>query len=183
MSSDILIISDVHGRQTRLNELIAYRKTLLNKDDVLRVIFLGDGLNDLFASPHYDNIITYAVRGNCDYNVLYSPYGEEMRFSQLINIGNYKIFITHGHLFSVKESTVDLCRQASMLGADIVLYGHTHIPHLEYIKGGSSWGINKDITIFNPGSLDGYDGSFGNLSISKQGFLLSHGQYSNIPKK
>ena len=71
MISDILIVSDVHGRRARLDELISYRKSLLNEGEVLNVIFLGDGLEDLFASSHYDSIITYAVRGNCDYNVIF----------------------------------------------------------------------------------------------------------------
>lgn len=183
MISDILIVSDVHGRRARLDELISYRKSLLKEGEVLNVIFLGDGLEDLFASSHYDSIITYAVRGNCDYNVIYSPMGEKMPFTQLVLAGGYKIFITHGHLFSVKESALELCREASSVGADIVLFGHTHVPRLEYIKGGSVRGVDKDIVIFNPGSLDAYDGSFGNLSFSEQGFLLSHGKYTNIPKK
>ena len=48
MERDILIVSDTHGRATRLKELIEYRKKLLSCGEVLNLIFLGDGLNDLF---------------------------------------------------------------------------------------------------------------------------------------
>ena len=146
------------------------------------MIFLGDGLNDLFSCEQFENIIPYFVRGNCDFDALLSPFGERALFSQLITIGNYKVFITHGHLFSVKSTRDELCREASRLGADIVLFGHTHVPLLEYIEKGSIRGVERDLTLFNPGSLDGYDGMFGNLSFSENGFLLSHGRYQNITK-
>lgn len=180
---DILIVSDTHGRVSRLNELISFRQSLLEKEEVLRVIFLGDGLNDLFSSSQYENIISYYVRGNCDFNALFSPKGENIPFSQIINVDGYKAFMTHGHLFSVKENKDELCREASRLGADIVLFGHTHVPTLEYIKKGSIREVDRDLVLFNPGSLDGYDGSFGNLSIAENGFLFSHGKYQNICKK
>ena len=41
-------------------------------------------------------------------------------------------------------------------------------------------GVDRDITVFNPGSLGDFEGSFGNLSVSDNGFLLSHGKYHNI---
>ena len=61
---DILIVSDTHGRSMRLKELIEYRQKLLPKGEVLNLIFLGDGLNDLFSCDEYHNIITHLVRGN-----------------------------------------------------------------------------------------------------------------------
>ena len=111
------------------------------------------------------------------------PFGEEIPFYQLINVGGYKVLITHGHLFSVKHTRVEICQEASRLGADIVLFGHTHAPSLEYIEKGTIYGVERDLTLFNPGALSAYDGSFGNLSLSDNGFLLSHGRFSNITKK
>lgn len=183
MIRDVLIVSDTHGRLQRLNELIEYRKRLLSEGEVLNLIFLGDGLSDLFASAQYDNIISYAVRGNCDASDRFSPYGEEIPLYRVVNIGNHKIFITHGHTLSVKSTRDELCREASKLCADIALFGHTHIPTLEYIKKGSIMGVDRDITIFNPGSLGDFDGSFGNLSLSGEDYLLSHGKYHNLIKK
>ena len=182
---DILIVSDTHGRTSRLNELIEYRQKLIKDGQPLTLIYLGDGLNDLFSCAQYDNIICHAVRGNCDFSITdrTSPYGEEMPIYCLINIDRYKVFITHGHMFSVKNGYEGICREASSRGADMVLFGHTHLPMLEYIKKGSIRGVERDLVLFNPGSLgDMFDGSFGNLSITDNGFLLSHGKYHNIIK-
>ena len=182
---DILIVSDTHGRVSRLNELIEYRQKLIKDSDPLTIIHLGDGLNDLFSSSQYDNIISYAVRGNCDFSIAdrMSPHGEEMPIYQLIHIDKYKLFITHGHLFSVKGGYEELCREASRQGADMVLFGHTHLPMIEYIEKGSIRGVDNELVLFNPGSLGSmFDGSFGNLSIGENGFLFSHGKYNNINK-
>lgn len=180
---DVLIVSDTHGRIQRLNELIEYRQRLLKSGEVLNLIFLGDGLNDLFSCRQYDNIIVHAVRGNCDALDRFSPYGEEIPLYRTVNIGGLKIFMAHGHTLSVKSTRDELYREASRLGADVALFGHTHAPALEYIVKGSVRGVDRDITVFNPGSLGDFDGSFGNLSVSDSGFLLSHGKYSNILKK
>ena len=180
---DVLIVSDTHGKLQRLNELIDYRRRLLSKDEVLNVIFLGDGLNDLFSCREYDNIITHVVRGNCDSGIYHSPYGEEIPIYRTVVLGGYKIFMTHGHTLNVKYDRDEICRVAAIENADIVLFGHTHVPTLEYIENGSARGINKNLVLFNPGSLGDFDGSFGNLSLSENGFLLSHGKYHNIIKK
>lgn len=183
---DILIVSDTHKRVSRLNELIEYRQKLIKDGEPLTLIYLGDGLSDLFTCKEYHNIIAHAVRGNCDVSLAdrISPYGEEMPISRLIYIDNYKVFITHGHAFSVKYGYEEICREASRIGADMVLFGHTHTPLLEYIKKGSIWGVDRDLVLFNPGSLgEMFDGSFGNLSINENGFLFSHGKYRNIIDK
>jgi predicted phosphodiesterase len=104
-----------------------------------------------------------------------------MPIYRLIDVGGYKVFMTHGHAYSVKSGYDEICREASRLGADIVLFGHTHVPTLEYIEKGSIRGVDRRLAIFNPGSLGGlFDGSFGNLSVGEGGFLLSHGKYHNI---
>ena len=183
---DILIVSDTHGRAGRLNELIEYRQKLIKNGEPLTLIHLCDGLSDLFSSARYDNLISYAVRGNCDFGCTdrMSPYGEEMPIYRLIHIDKYKVFITHGHAFSVKGGYDEICREASNQGADFALFGHTHMPMLEYIKKGSIRGVEKDLVLFNPGSLgEMFDGTFGNLSISENGFLFSHGKYRNIIEK
>lgn len=91
--------------------------------------------------------------------------------------------MTHGHAFSVKSGYQEICREASGQGADIVLFGHTHLPLLEYIEKGTIRGVDRNLVLFNPGSLGGMlDASFGNLSISENDFLLSHGKYHNIIK-
>ena len=182
-SRDILIVSDTHGRVQRLDELIAYRQSMLKKGEVLNLIFLGDGLHDVFSCKKYDEIIAHVVRGNCDMGSHFSPYGEEIPLCRVITLGNYKIFMAHGHTLSVKYGRDEFIREAAKNGVDIALFGHTHVPTIEYIKKGNVRGVEKDMVLFNPGSLGDYEGSFGNLSLSDNGFLLSHGKYHNIIKK
>ena len=55
---DILIVSDTHGRAGRLEELIEYRQRLIKNGEPLVLIYLGDGLSDLFSCSQYDNIIS-----------------------------------------------------------------------------------------------------------------------------
>ncbi|HNW05286.1 MAG TPA: metallophosphoesterase family protein, partial [Oscillospiraceae bacterium] len=54
------------------------------------------------------------------------------------------VFYTHGFRFGVKSGLADLKREARSLGADIALYGHTHIPYVAYEDG---------LYLMNPGSI------------------------------
>ena len=176
---DVLIVSDTHGRADVLTRLIEHRKKLLKRGEVLHLIFLGDGLNDLFSCPHYDGVIAYAVRGNCDFSVPFGPYGEDIPTESLIELCGHKIFIAHGHTLDVKSTRVRLYQRAAELGADIALFGHTHSPIEDYITSERVPSLAKPLAVFNPGSL-GYGASFGNLSLSRDAFLLSHGNFDNI---
>ena len=51
-----------------------------------------------------------------------------------------KFFLTHGHRYSVKDGILKLKYKALETGADIVLYGHTHIAKIDYEEG--IWYIN-----------------------------------------
>lgn len=178
MTRDVLIVSDTHGSATRLEELIRRRQSLLGDGEPSVIIFLGDGTEDLFSCRYYDKVISYAVRGNCDTGswARFSPEGEEIPLQRLITLGKHRVFMTHGHAYSVKSTRLELCREAARQGADIVLFGHTHAPTLEYIKKGSAFGVDRDLVLFNPGSLGSFEACFGNLSYSDDEFLLSHGK-------
>lgn len=178
--TDVLIVSDVHGRRERLERLVSYRQGLLKRGETLNVIFLGDGLADLFACRQYGDFITHAVRGNCDARVPYGPYGEDIPEAAVITLGNYRIFIAHGHTLDVKSTRTHLYRAAAEAEADIALFGHTHAPCEEYITSKEAAFLKKPLAVFNPGSLGEFSGSFGNLSIGDNGFLLSHGSFDNI---
>lgn len=172
---DILIVSDVHGRRDRLDRLIGLRRSMLARGEVLNVIFLGDGLEDLFSCRYYHDVIVHAVRGNCDARVACGPFGEEIPISRTLEILGRRILITHGHAFGVKSTMGELLREGARQNADAVLFGHTHCRHEEYIAKGSIPYLDRDTVLFNPGSLGDCEGSFGNLSVSEGGILLSHG--------
>lgn len=77
------------------------------------------------------------VLGNNDYGVFGVPY------QRLFSFGGKKIFLTHGHMYHVKSSLIRLIRHAQKLGADICVFGHTHLPYLQEVQG--MW-------VLNPGS-------------------------------
>ena len=119
---DILIVSDSHGKVDRLEKLICYRQRLLKKGEVLEVVFLGDGLCDVFSCKQYDSVIFHAVRGNCD---IYDPFVDTPN-ERLVEIGGVKIWMLHGHTVGLNGGYGGAIGQALRAGADILLCGHTH---------------------------------------------------------
>jgi len=88
-------------------------------------------------APILANIPMITVRGNGDF--LRTDYN----FDEVVEVKGKKIFLTHGHRYNVKQGIMNLYYKALELNADLVLFGHTHIPIVEKIDG---------ITIMNPGS-------------------------------
>ena len=106
----ILVISDSHGREERINEL-------LKREDFDYLFFLGDGLKDLGTMIHHPH--TVAVRGNCDF---FSRVDDTAN----VEVAGVKFLLTHGDRFHVKSTLKPLIDEALYRGSDIVLYGHTH---------------------------------------------------------
>ena len=168
---NILVFSDSHGRGARIDAVIQLQ---IRKPDA--IIFLGDGLRDI-AYCDTGNIPVYAVQGNCDiYNYFKS---ENVEGELLFTLGDKKIFITHGHKYGVKSGEGYLVFTAAKMGADIVLFGHTH-KAMETVldKDDNKYGLklSKTMYVMNPGSIGDYDASFGTIEIDRQGrVLMSHG--------
>lgn len=163
---ELLIFSDSHGQSDGMLRAL---------DAQLRrpsgICFLGDGLRDLDALG--DAIPVYAVRGNCDWDSASAVYPTE----QVLCFEGHTLLLTHGHTYGVKGGVGALIVQAAEIGADIVLYGHTHSPALELIPAGTQIGnrvLERPMYVFNPGSV-GYDRSFGALLLRGDTVLLSHG--------
>lgn len=137
----IIVFSDSHGNFNAL-----YRVMEMHRD--ARAFFhLGDGqreLDDIEAL--YPEKEFYSVCGNCDLASLKQATG-------LTEIAGKRIMFTHGHMYGVKSGIGALVTSARKNGADIVLYGHTHIPYEEYDDG---------LYIMNPGSIG--KGVFGSRS-------------------
>ncbi|MDO4458590.1 MAG: metallophosphoesterase [Clostridia bacterium] len=140
----IIVLSDIHGDYFRAKEAVDKVKTA----EV--VIFTGDGERDIDRLEEiYPDIKFLKVRGNCD-------MGSNLPVADSITLEGKKIFYTHGHMYNVKYSEYDVREAARERKADIVLYGHTHIPVNEY---------KDDMWVMNPGSCHGYDASFGTIDI------------------
>lgn len=163
---EILIFSDSHGRWENMREAMQRQVTRASK-----VFFLGDGLRDL-DELGFDAVSLHAVRGNCDW------FAEALApMETLVDVEGHTVLATHGHAFGVKGGLGALLSRAVALGADVVLFGHTHVPLLETVPAGSVISGNtlmRPIYLFNPGSI-GYDGSFGTMTLKNREILFSHG--------
>ncbi len=167
---DILVFSDSHGRQSKIEEAVARQ---IKKPDA--VIFLGDGLRDMMNAEIGD-IPLYCVSGNCDTGCFF--VGIDAATAQDVMLGGKRIFFTHGHKYGVKISLTSLIAEGVLRGADIILFGHTHTVFEETVLPDNDRGIKTDkpMYIFNPGSIGTYPYSFGIISIDREGrVLLSHG--------
>ena len=126
-----LILSDTHGNIAAMNTL----KGIMAECDY--IIHLGDYHRDLqsFSEEFCEKI--YSVNGNCDGG------GKDLVFE----VDGKKILLTHGDRYDVKSSLYKLLLKAKEIKADVVMFGHTHIPVVEERDG---------ILFINPGTLNGY---------------------------
>lgn len=142
------------------------------------IIFLGDGLRDI-SYCEFGDIPIFAVCGNCDAFTFFGKGNAEDEI--VMTLGDKRIMMTHGDRYAVKNGLARLVLSANEKGADIVLFGHTHMPCEKYLsKGESEYGITlqKPMYLFNPGSIGGYDPSFGTIEITPRGeIILSHGTF------
>lgn len=130
-SMKILVFSDSHGDVAHMVDI-----TAREKPDA--VMHLGDHIKDAMELEElYPAIRFYCVKGNTDF---YGPDTAE-RFFELMGV---TFLLAHGHQYGVKTGLKRYREHAHALGADIALYGHTHIPHMEDYQGG---------IIMNPGRI------------------------------
>lgn len=127
----IIIVSDTHGN---INDVLKKIKTI-EKPDML--FHLGDYVEDGIRLKEELNIPTTIVRGNGDYSIT------DFNDDEIVEVKDKKIFLTHGHKYNVRMGITNLYYKAQEIGADYVLFGHTHIPIIEKIE---------NIVIMNPGS-------------------------------
>ena len=145
----LLVLSDSHGDIPSLEIAIKNEKT------ADAVIFLGDGLNDLEQVSHLLNGKTViAVAGNCDSAM--SPYPRRA----VEVFADKTVYCTHGFVEKVKFGFDTLKTSALYSDANIVLFGHTHIPYTSYDDG---------LYLMNPGSVR--QNSCGIVDITPQGIM------------
>lgn len=159
----LLILSDSHGSTQAVRRILAAEK------DADAVIFLGDGLHDLEqALTEAPKTRVYSVAGNCDFGAL-EPLDGLAAFDSVV------IFYTHGHMYGVKYDLDTLAEAAAARGAEVALFGHTHIP-LEEQHG--------TVLLFNPGSCGRcYTGpdTYGVLTLADGRVLRA--EHKEVPKR
>lgn len=131
------VFSDSHGDTQALDDLLE------KMGYVDAVCFLGDVARDadhlaqrLAAMPNHPPL--YAVRGNNDY------YACQLPWDVLIDLDGMTAYLTHGHRAA---GELGLVYRAMECGAQIVLFGHTHVPYCEWQQG---------VLMLNPGSAGNY---------------------------
>ena len=144
----LLILSDSH-------HYLSYMERYVEKFRPDCVIHLGDYYPDgrelQLLCP---GIPFYQVPGNCD------EYSCDPFLPRVMTptIGGVRFFLTHGHQHHVKSNLFSLLRDARANGAQVVLYGHTHIQDLHREEDG--------LFVMNPGAA-GFAGEAGLLEIEE----------------
>lgn len=123
----ILILSDSHGATAEV-------KAAVERHQAAYVFHCGDFCTDHKKAPFASMRL---VRGNCDVD-------SEVPLELGSVWKNLRIYQTHGHLFGVKSSLLKLHYRAEETGANLVIFGHSHVPVCT---------VERDILFLNPGSI------------------------------
>ena len=129
----ILVLSDSHSS-------LAFMRRAISSVKPDAVVHLGDHYDDGVAmAEEFPHIVFHIVPGNCDrYRMLRQE--PEVRCYEVCGV---RLFMTHGHVQSVKSSLYRLIYDAHSMQAQAALYGHTHIADCH--KEDGMW-------VLNPGS-------------------------------
>lgn len=127
-----LVLSDSHKNFNSI------RRAVEREPDADLLIHAGDVQRDVDdILDAWPELPCEYVLGNNDFCVTGVPS------QRLFEFGGKRIFLTHGHMYRVKSSTARLVQKARAMGADICIFGHTHLPCLEEQDG---------IWVLNPGT-------------------------------
>ncbi|MGR6835540.1 metallophosphoesterase family protein [Syntrophomonas erecta] len=125
----IAITGDTHGKLEPV-------QCAIKKAAADYIFFTGDYYRDGKKLATRLKIGYYGVIGNCDSQVS----GPEEKLSKLMGQSFYMV---HGHQYGVKHNLQSLYYRAQELEADVVIFGHTHVPLCQNVEG---------LWMLNPGS-------------------------------
>ncbi|MBR5047138.1 MAG: metallophosphoesterase [Eubacterium sp.] len=130
----LLVISDNHGSEYEIRNIL---EEFRGKYDAL--VHCGDST----WSPEYLESLAdcpvYMAKGNCD-------YGFVDREEDVFEFADHICFVTHGHRYGVSWGLNELLEKGQEYSADIIFYGHTHVPDYEEYE-------EEKVIIMNPGSI------------------------------
>lgn len=126
----ILVVSDTHRKNDNYFDVVRRQHPDM-------VIHCGDAEGEEQVLESAAPCPLKIVLGNNDF-FSYLP-----RELDLV-IGQYRVWVTHGHNYYVSMGMENIKREAAVRGADIVMFGHTHRPVVD---------VGEKIIAVNPGSL------------------------------
>ncbi|TQQ85451.1 metallophosphoesterase [Peptacetobacter hominis] len=124
------VVSDTHRMTRFMDKAVPY----LEECDL--IIHAGDNYIDARYLYDATGVNVLAVVGNCDWD----DAEDELFFEA----GGKKFFVCHGDRYDVKYGTNMLQTKAERMGADVAVFGHSHVTHIETVNG---------ILYINPGSM------------------------------
>lgn len=127
----ILALSDSHGDKRALCDAV-------HRENPQLILHLGDYVRDCrVLEKEYPNIDRRCVRGNGDIGAFEADADEFV-------LEGKRFFMTHGHLYHVKSGLYALVNNGMLRSADIILFGHTHIPY---------YADHDGMLVINPGTI------------------------------
>ena len=157
----LAVFSDAHRNITKMEDI------LKDLSDIDYLIYAGDGLEKVIESEVVQEFNLLAIQGNCDHVPSYPR-------EKVIDLAQLRILLVHGKRYRIKWGLDNLYYKAKEVGADIVIFGHTHARYA---------GQEDDILFFNPGSIseprDNKSPSYGILNLAEREIDYNHFSYSN----
>ena len=112
---------------------------------------------------------------NAEGKALYYTVAIKEPLDGLAGFDQTVVFYTHGHMYGVKYDLDTLADAAAARGAEVALFGHSHIPHAEQ---------RGNVFLFNPGSCGRcYTGpdTYGLLTL-ENGAVTDY-EHKEVPKQ
>ena len=124
------IMGDTHGDVFSMQQAVAVA------GPVEFWLHTGDFYRDSLLLAAIASVPVTAVAGNCDGRAEAKP-------DEFIEVAGFRLWLTHGHRYGVKNDLSELREWALLYEADVVVFGHTHQPFV---------GNESGLLFFNPGS-------------------------------
>lgn len=129
----ILVLSDSHGHVDNM-------ALCVERSEPDHILHLGDCVRDAeLLARQFPAIPMTTVPGNCDFGAPDEP-------EKLIELGGKRILMMHGHTRGVKYDLQRAVYAARECGADVLLFGHTHFPLVDF---------DGAMYVMNPGAACG----------------------------
>ncbi|MCI6363090.1 metallophosphoesterase family protein [Intestinimonas butyriciproducens] len=139
----IVVFSDSHGAVSNMEDV-------MRREHPELVLHLGDLCRDIEEiQRRFPQQTIQNVCGNCDGFT-------ETPDQRILRVEGKRILMMHGHRYNVKLTYASAAYAAREAEADILLFGHTHIPYCEQVDG---------LWMLNPGSCGGRGATYGVISL------------------